>query len=300
MVDRRTSLIERLEDDWKQIDAEICAFLDGNTIVRTKPLNVPGVVALLPEFHFESMDAPTTQLQARALKSYRTWLEHVMLLFRDVPEQTSKALVQADKRVTNWIECKIGLGLPGSIRECQGAFRQHAAPFLTILKNVHAGGPSHIVLVPDTNALLMSPEWGSYATIAGADTFSLIITPTVLSELDKLKMNHREQTVRDKAKSIISRIKGLRNQGEEGRLSEGVKVHKTITIRLLAKEPNFDATLSWLDSDNNDDRIIASALELQREIPTSVVVLVTADINLQNKAEMAKLPYDEPPEPQRG
>ena len=54
-------------------------------------------------------------------------------------------------------------------------------------------------------------------------------------------------------------------------------------------------TLGWLDPSNNDDRIIANALELQRTYPSDKVVLVTGDINLQNKAELAKLPYAEPP-----
>lgn len=60
---------------------------------------------------------------------------------------------------------------------------------------------------------------------------------------------------------------------------------------MVASEPNFDKTLSWLDRDNNDDRIIASALEIQRDNPSSAVCLVTSDINLQNKTEMARLSY---------
>jgi predicted ribonuclease YlaK len=69
----------------------------------------------------------------------------------------------------------------------------------------------------------------------------------------------------------------------------------SITIRLLQAEPDFDSTLSWLQRDNDDDRIIAATLEYQRQVPSSIVVLVTEDINMQNKAEAAKLPYDELP-----
>ncbi|MDP2766348.1 MAG: PIN domain-containing protein [Candidatus Methanoperedens sp.] len=65
---------------------------------------------------------------------------------------------------------------------------------------------------------------------------------------------------------------------------------------MIAQEPNFNETLHWLDSSNNDDRIIASVLEIQRANPSATVVLVTSDINHQNKAEMANLPFLEPPE----
>jgi predicted ribonuclease YlaK len=64
---------------------------------------------------------------------------------------------------------------------------------------------------------------------------------------------------------------------------------------MIATEPNFDNTLKWLNVENTDDRIIASVLEIQKENPSSIIVLATSDINLQNKAEMANLPFVEPP-----
>ncbi len=64
---------------------------------------------------------------------------------------------------------------------------------------------------------------------------------------------------------------------------------------MVATEPDFEHTLHWLDNGNSDDRIIASALEIQVRNPSDTVILVSSDINLQNKAEMANLPYLEPP-----
>ena len=96
-----------------------------------------------------------------------------------------------------------------------------------------------------------------------------------------------------KVQSIITRLKGLRRQGN---MHEGVKVNKVITVKMIAHEPDFKKTLSWLDPTNKDDCIIAATLEVQREEPSSIVVLVTNDINHQNKAEMANLPFIEPPD----
>ena len=80
---------------------------------------------------------------------------------------------------------------------------------------------------------------------------------------------------------------------KQGSLLNGVKVHKTITVKMIATESDFNNTLRWLDSDINDDRIIAHCFELQRHYPSATVVIVTSDINLQNNAEMADMCYSE-------
>ena len=52
-------------------------------------------------------------------------------------------------------------------------------------------------------------------------------------------------------------------------------------------------SLSWLDPTIDDDRIIASVLEVQAANPSDQVVLVTGDINLLNKAEAACIDHAE-------
>lgn len=91
-------------------------------------------------------------------------------------------------------------------------------------------------------------------------------------------------------KSVINRIKGYRTQGS---LLDGVKVNRTITVKMIAIEPNFNNALSWLNADNNDDKIIASSLDILREFPSSNLIIATGDINLQNKCEMANIPFAE-------
>lgn len=125
--------------------------------------------------------------------------------------------------------------------------------------------------------------------------FSIILLPTVLSELDSLKVNHRNENVRNKAETIIRKIKEYRRRG---RLTESVTVGRDkIYIQVMAVEPDMNETLPWLDSDNNDDRILAGIIEVMRTRPRSLVTAVSRDINFQNKAEFAAVPYIEPPEP---
>ena len=66
-------------------------------------------------------------------------------------------------------------------------------------------------------------------------------------------------------------------------------VSQTITVTAVAIEPDMQHTLTWLDKDNRDDRIIAAFLEVQSAYPTARVVLTTGDINLSNKADVARI-----------
>jgi hypothetical protein len=165
--------------------------------------------------------------------------------------------------------------------------------FFRSLLEQHFGDETDFVLVPDTNALLKAADPAQYSDVIDSTSFTFVILPTVLSELDGLKRSRATQAVGDKAEKVIRIVKGLRKQGS---VLEGVTVAKTITVKMIPTEPRMADLPSWLDPNNQDDRIIGSVLEIQSARPSTVVVLVTDDMNLQNKAEMAFLPWAEPPE----
>jgi len=128
---------------------------------------------------------------------------------------------------------------------------------------------------PDTNALLITSEPARYADVVDSLCFRFIIVPTVLAELDELKRTRSAQSVGEKAEKAIRIIKGFRRQGS---VLDGVTVAKTITVQMIPTEPRIADLPSWLDPDNKDDRIIASALEIQCAQPSATVVLVTDDM----------------------
>jgi len=68
-----------------------------------------------------------------------------------------------------------------------------------------------------------------------------------------------------------------------------------IKIQSMATEPDMNTSLPWLDPDNKDDRILAGVIEVMRTRPRSIVKAVSRDINFQNKAEFANIPFEEPP-----
>jgi rRNA-processing protein FCF1 len=214
------------------------------------------------------------------------------MLFYDSPLATQKQIRVTDKRIRTLIEKTNEPVIPSTIDEAKRIFREQLQTYYALLQVFKSSDQVEVILVPDTNALIMSPDVASYGSAIGQAEYTIVILPTVLSELDKLKITHRSDDFRTKVQSVINRLKGLRKQGN---MHDGVTVNKVVTVKMIAHEPDFKKTLSWLDPTNNDDRIIAATLEVQREEPSSIVVLVTNDINHQNKAEMASLPFIEPP-----
>lgn len=225
--------------------------------------------------------------QIQCKESYDKFYQNFQLLLEKATPDIKEKIVKANLEIRNLIEQDHA---PVSIEKGKTFLRENTKilnDFLELLRKDEC----EILIVPDTNALIQYPDPLKYETIAKSKKFSLIILPTVLSELDKLKINHRNEDFRKKVNSVIKRLKGYRKQGD---ILQGVIVNKTITLKMIATEPNFSNTLIWLDSNNNDDRIIANGLELQTKNASRRLIFVSSDINFQNKAEMANLEIFDP------
>lgn len=165
---------------------------------------------------------------------------------------------------------------------------------LELIANLYDPVEGPPIYVPDTNALLWNPDLEKWS-FDEVKRFTLVITAAVLGELDGLKIEHRNPDVRERAEGLIRRIKSYRGRGD---LTSGVPLVRNVSaIKTIALEPKVEETLPWLDASNEDDRILASFVEVMREHVRTPVILVTRDINLQNKAEYAGLPFVEPPDP---
>ena len=131
------------------------------------------------------------------------------------------------------------------------------------------------LLVPDTNALLYNTDIDKW-NFAEASKFRIMLTPTVLSELDQLKVAGRTDEVRKKSEKLIRQIKEYRRRGP---LANGVSVKKdAVELASIAIEPDTEAMLPWLSKENNDDRILASVISIMRSNPSAPVAIVTRDI----------------------
>ncbi len=286
------SYVERLQEQLNDIEQKMIELLDASTISHFHNDPDSYFVAIAPTHYWGETDEKQKRLQMEILKLYKPWIEHVRLLVFGATDEVAEQINETDTFVTHWVQKESIWDVPGSIEEAKAVFSRQIQPFVKLLQMLESPKQRRIIVVPDTNALVSCSDFPNYQMVAGQPDFTLVIMPTVLSELDQLKITARDNGFREKVKSVITRIKGLRAQGS---LIEGVIINKTVTVRMEAREPDFGHTLSWLDPGNNDDKIIASILELQRQEPSAVVILSTGDINLQNKAEMAHIAFVEPP-----
>ncbi len=247
-----------------------------------------GIVFIAPDYYWGEITPAQRNEQLQLKKDYDNISEHVRFIFKDAPKDVRHRLEQADKLLTRWIYLEENWSIRPDPEANAAKLLKDSEEIKSIIDILDASKDKSVTIIPDTNSLLNSCDPLSYRATLKEEQFTLLLLPTVLKELDELKILHRNPDVRDKAKKIISRIKGWRTQGS---LANGITVEKNITIKSIATEPDMENTLSWLDKDASDDRIIASVLEIQSHYPAAVVILFTGDINLQNKAEAAMIEF---------
>ena len=233
------------------------------------------------------------RLQSRIRQEFDRFLATLRALLRMQPSHVQETIAE-NARVIHEIIDQQGLTWIKTTDEAVQKFDTAVDGLVEQVAGLHDGSEGNHIYVPDTNALCYNPQLDEW-TVDESPIFTLVLMPTVLSELDQLKVNHRNEDFRQKAEGLIRRIKGYRSRG---RLSDGVTLRTgRSTLKTIAVEPKLEESLPWLDANNNDDRLLAGLLEVMRLHPRCPVLLVTRDINLQNKAEYAGFPFVEPPEP---
>ena len=244
-----------------------------------------------PHFGFADLDLEGKRLQSRVREEHRRFAALSRSLLRGQADDVLRRLSSNDDTIRSVIDrVMVWESTTGKAMETVREAMRETLEMVSCLDDPSEGA---VILVPDTNALIHSPAIQSWA-FDSIPAFEMLLVPTVLSEMDELKTNHRQPAVRDKVKSIIRQIKEFSRRGSIG---EGVSVvDGRIRIRAFAVEPDVQDALPWLDPGVLDDRILASTVEAMRAHTRSTVCLVTGDLNLQNKAAFAGVAYIEPPE----
>lgn len=244
------------------------------------------------DFYFDTLTPAQQAAQMSVKRRYEMFSDIVRVLLRAAPETLLSQWKETDETFrASWIEFETNHALTPDRTRNEAALRKDAAALGQVLSVLEGIGDTGVLLVPDTNSLVDQPDPTVYRAIAGRNDFRFVLLPPVLGELDELKIAHKNPDVREGAKRAITRIKGWRDQARRagGTLNDGTVVDGSVTIQSLHVEPDVKGSLSWLDASVADDRIIAAVLAVAAEHPAARVVLVTGDVNLQNKADAAML-----------
>jgi hypothetical protein len=280
-------LILKLQD----ISSLVHELLDNSSIRHFRNDPNSELYFFAPSYYWGEPSHKEQQIQFKIRPCYNRWIESFKLITENLSEPQKQKLKETDIFINNWIN-KTGedWGVPATVVEAKEKFDETIHAYYDTLEMLNSAGHRETLIIPDTNSIVSFPDPTAYRQVTETDTFTVVLVPTVLSELDELKIKANNPEFRNKIRSSIARIKGYRNQGS---LLDGIKLHGTITLKMIATEPDLSRSLSWLMDNNNDDKIIASSLEVLRESPSSQLIIVTSDINLQNKCEMANIPYGE-------
>lgn len=249
------------------------------------------IISPYGNYYWDDLPPAGKQIQAMLLPIIDRFAELVRALIKDLPSQSQRKIEAALVRIKHAVEQNVSTCWKTK-EECVAGFEALLSEVTSALEGYYGSNSNGVLAVPDTNALIANPDIEQWRCNE-LDAFTLVLTPTVLAELDEHKINHRNENVRDKANKLIRMMKEYRRRGS---LLEGVTiVRDRISLRSVAVEPNIAGSLPWFDPGNADDRFLASALEIIRQNCGSVVFVVTSDINMQNKAEFAGIPYREVP-----
>jgi hypothetical protein len=248
---------------------------DGIVFIRMRPFSWPRLGAEGP------------QLQARLRRQFERFLASVNVVLRQLPDRDQKKIDEYTDYVHDVIERRTTSY--STVETAVRAARESLAALCAIVRRLDDGNTMPTV-IPDTNALYWNPALEQWRT--AAQPFNIVLTPPVLAELEAHKIDGRYPARREKAQRLIRQIKEYRRRG---RLVEGVPLVQGVSIiAAVGIEPRMADSLPWLDPLVADDRFIATALEYMRQHVCAPVSVVTADVNLQNKLEIARLPFAEP------
>jgi hypothetical protein len=291
MLNMRT-VAENIIDELAQKKGELIDFLSSHTRVKQTIFPDDNFISVKGNYSYEKLNSEAVHLQDKLFKSFNKVFEIIEVLLSESPKEHLMNVNHEKKVILDSILQNERTGsktIYEVIEKCTKSINRMCSTITNLFPSRHY----EPILVVDTNALYTNTELENW-NFENFEKFEIVITPSVLKDLDKHKIEHKNEGVRTKALKLIKKIKEYRRRGK---LTEGVPIVKgKINIRTIAKEPNFDKTLKWLDYKNEDDRLIAEFLEIMRSNGDRPVFLITDDINLQNKCEVADLPFIEPPE----
>lgn len=284
-----------------EIDALMAAgdeLLEASEIEYVGDRNRSGwVIFVAPDYQWQAPSDTLRRIQMATVPRFDAWYERYRFLFRDAPAELQREIDELHGQVREWLARddggSRGWDIPTTMPEAKATLRDRFSKlrsYLDLVAPSGAGGPT--LAIPDTSALLDVADLQRYPAALAVTLLDVCLVPAVLSELDSLKDQGRNQDVRDKARAAGRMVKELRLRGS---LLAGVDMGGGLRVFSRPQEPRFEDLPGRLDPSVPDDRILTSAFELQRDHPDRAVVLVTGDTNLQTKCELAGLPFVESP-----
>jgi hypothetical protein len=272
--------------------AEIESLLPALAAGQLRDINEDGsgmVFITGAPYYWSDLPAETHGHQARAIEEYRRFSDTLRVLLREVPEDRLSKFNDDTTLVFRFISREAtSCSTPARAFEVA---RQALSGQVGLIDGLYSPC-TDTLLVPDTNALYWNTTLEDWRLPWAPSSFVVVLTPTVLKEIDVHKTDERRSSRREKAERFARQIGEYRRRGS---LLRGVTLAAGISVvKAVAVEPKMSESLPWLDASSPDDRLLASIVELMRLNPHASVMVVTRDVNFQNKLEFARVSFVSP------
>lgn len=240
-------------------------------------------------YYWSDLPAEVHAHQARALAEYRRFSDTLSVLIREIPDDRLAKFREDCALVIRFISRDASsYATPRrALDEAVWALRRQVE-----LMDGSYSASTNTMLVPDTNALYWNTALDTWRLPWASGAFVVVLTPTVLKEIDLHKTDERRSSRREKAERFARQVGEYRRRGP---LLQGATLAAGIsTVMAIPVEPKMSDSLPWLDPTSQDDRLLASIIEVMRLNPHASVIVVTRDVNFQNKLEFARVPFVSP------
>jgi hypothetical protein len=240
-------------------------------------------------YYWSDLPAEAHAHQARALAEYRRFSDTLSVLLREIPDDRLAQFRDNTTRVIRFIsrDASSYAAPRRALDEAVQTLRRQ----VELMDGLYSASTT-TMLVPDTNALYWNTALDTWRLPWASDAFVVVLTPTVLKEIDLHKTDERRSSRREKAERFARQVGEYRRRGP---LLQGATLAAGIsTVMAIPVEPKMSDSLPWLDPASLDDRLLASVIEVMRLNPHASVIVVTRDINFQNKLEFARVPFVSP------
>jgi len=244
-------------------------------------------------FRWAQLKPESEREQNRIIRDFDNWHSDFCNLFQDITREEDMELKRLYLEIDSWVKYRKSSGQPRSVNEAINGFNEICDRFNDLLEGVKPSSESETIFIVDTSAILDCPDIKKLSTYLNLSRTTIVVPPTTIKELDELKTGRRDKKFRSRLTAAIRNLNELRSMGN---VLEGIQITNDSIIKMLAIEPDFTNLPNWLDPDTNDDRIIAAAIELQRDNPSSYVTVLANDINMNNKALLAGIPVMDIPD----
>lgn len=238
-------------------------------------------------FRWSKLKPELEREQNKIIRAFEDWHSDFCLLFKDSTTEEDNNLKRLYIVMDSWIRYRNSSDQPRDAKAAINEFNSVYEQFNELLDGVKPSSEAETIIIVDTSAIIDCPDIKIMSNLINITRKVIVVPPTTLKELDELKTGRRDEKFRSR---LTAAIKNLNILSSTGNVLEGIQISPDSVFKMLAIEPNFTNLPNWLDPDTNDDRIIAIAIELQRDNPSSNVTVLANDINMNNKALHAGIP----------